>query len=80
MKLTIIFHGYEIRQINVECFNKMLNLFEQDRLPEKAEKLYFFCEGKKFVGVDNSTGDMWTEEFNTALKCLRWLIGAFEAE
>lgn len=25
------------------------------------------------VGIDNRTGDAWTEEFTSLLQCLRWL-------
>jgi hypothetical protein len=34
----------------------------------------FICrEGKKFIGIDNSDGDAWTEEFSTEAECVRWL-------
>lgn len=28
-----------------------------------------------FVGIDNSTGNAWTEEFRTADECIAWLLG-----
>ena len=34
----------------------------------------FLChEGDRYVGIDNSTGDAWTEEFKTLDACLEWL-------
>lgn len=32
----------------------------------------------KFVGIDNSKGDAWTEEFDTKHECLDWLEGKFQ--
>jgi len=35
---------------------------------------YYRRAGRRcYVGVDNSTGDAWTEEFTSRRKCLRWL-------
>lgn len=30
--------------------------------------------GKKFVGIDNSDGDAWVEEFSSEAECVRWLV------
>ena len=35
-------------------------------------------EGRKWVAVDNSTGDAWTEEFSCKRQAVRWLRGKFE--
>ncbi len=35
-------------------------------------------EGRKWVVVDNSTGDAWTEEFPCKRQAIRWLRGKFE--
>ena len=35
-------------------------------------------EGRKWVAVDNSTGDVWTEEFSRKNQAIRWLHGEFE--
>jgi hypothetical protein len=33
-------------------------------------------DGRKvYVGIDNSTGDAWTEEFGSKTACVRWLRG-----
>ncbi len=40
---------------------------------------YFLTkEGRKWVAVDNSTGDAWTEEFARKRQAIRWLRGKFE--
>ena len=36
--------------------------------------------GDKFVGIDNSTGDAWTEEFDELIDCLRWMAGEREED
>ncbi|MDE7243672.1 MAG: hypothetical protein K2O18_06825 [Oscillospiraceae bacterium] len=35
-------------------------------------------EGRKWVAVDNSTGDAWTEEFTRKRQAIRWLREKFE--
>lgn len=37
--------------------------------------LFYLEEREKFVGIDNSTGDAWTEEFPDKESCIRWLTG-----
>ena len=40
---------------------------------------YFYTkEGDTFVGIDNSTGDAWTEEFHSLRECTDWLFGLSE--
>lgn len=40
--------------------------------------LFLTKEGRKWVAVDNSTGDAWTEEFCRKHQAVRWLRGEFE--
>lgn len=37
--------------------------------------LFLIIENNMFVGIDNSTGKAWTEEFTDLNKCLKWLHG-----
>lgn len=37
--------------------------------------LYYLLDGDTYVGIDNSTGHAWTEEFDTFEKCKAWLEG-----
>lgn len=41
-------------------------------------RFYTLAKDGKYVGVDNATGDAWTEEFETIGECIRWLKGEFE--
>ncbi len=52
--------------------------------PEEADQIIIHCEplgrfytivGKTYVGIDNSTGDAWTEDFRSLSSCKRWLNG-----
>ena len=40
--------------------------------------LFLTKEGHKWVAVDNTTGDAWTEEFSRKHQAIRWLRGKFE--
>lgn len=37
--------------------------------------LFLSMEGDVVVGIDNQTGDAWTEEFEDRIECLKWLLG-----
>jgi hypothetical protein len=39
---------------------------------------FYLCEQGIHVGIDNRTGDAWTEEFGTKDECMDWLNGKFE--
>lgn len=38
--------------------------------------LFYQKDGDITVGIDNSTGEAWTEDFNSLDECLAWLEGA----
>lgn len=40
--------------------------------------LFLTKEGRKWVAVDNTTRDAWTEEFHRKRQAVRWLRGKFE--
>ena len=53
-----------------------VTLEEMKRIIDTREPrgLFYLKAGRRcYVGVDNSTGDAWTEEFTSRRKCLRWL-------
>lgn len=46
---------------------------------EYSPRGYFYTkEGDTFVAIDNSTGDAWTEEFQSLKECTDWLFGLGE--
>lgn len=38
--------------------------------------LFFLKEGTGYTGIDNRTGEAWTEEFTAKDDCLSWLKGS----
>lgn len=46
----------------------------QDIIVNRRPKGLFLCqEGLRWVAVDNSTGDAWTEDFSEKLEAVQWL-------
>ncbi len=37
--------------------------------------LFYHQDNDLWVGIDNTTGNAWTEEFNSKETCLAWLKG-----
>lgn len=40
--------------------------------------LFMFEDNGYFIGIDNSTGNCWVEEFITEDLCIKWLKGEIE--
>ena len=38
----------------------------------KPEGLFYHKDGDKFIGIDNSSRDAWTEEFHNLDRCIKW--------
>lgn len=55
---------------------RMITKAEADDIIATREPrgLFYLDTGKSFVGIDNSTGYAWTEEFDTLPKCRAWLL------
>lgn len=58
----------QIEEITAERAEEIIEKYE-------PEGLFFFTENGKYIGIDNSTGDAWTEEFETLEECEKWLKG-----
>jgi len=44
-------------------------------ITRKPRGLFYRRAGyRRYVGVDNSTGSAWMEEFRSRRQCLRWLL------
>lgn len=44
-------------------------------ITNRFPKGLFLCrEGSRWVAVDNTTSDAWTEDFSTSLKAIQWLM------
>lgn len=42
--------------------------------------LFFAYDAGKYIGIDNSTGNAWVEDFNDLETCFSWLLGTEEAD
>lgn len=57
-----------IKIINSDEAKKVINT-------RKSRGNFLILENNGFTGIDNTTGDAWTENFTDLSKCLRWLHG-----
>lgn len=55
-------------RVNTQTLRKIIDT-------RKPRGRFYTQEGSRFVGVDNLTGDAWTEDFRSRRKCLKWLKG-----
>ena len=62
----------EIRELNTEEINSLLLSGNGDGNYSPIGRFYH-KDGDIYVGVDNSTGDAWTEDFTSLEDCLAWL-------
>lgn len=46
----------------------------------KPRGMFFLTADNVVTGIDNRTGDAWTEDFATKRKCLMWLRGCRDEE
>jgi hypothetical protein len=61
----------EIKKITPEEASVII----ETRKPEGQFYLIDSIQGKRvYVGIDNSTGDAWTEDFKSLPACKRWLL------
>ncbi|MCL1951923.1 MAG: hypothetical protein FWF60_03765 [Oscillospiraceae bacterium] len=57
----------DIEKVTVETIRQIIST-------RQPRGLYYTKEGRRlYVGVDNSYGEAWTEDFPSRRKCLRWL-------
>lgn len=61
----------ELVEVNQEAMDYIIENMEE----EHTKGLFYCVDGDVVVGIDNSTNEAWTEEFNHAVKCKAWLKG-----
>lgn len=66
------------RQLGGKCMSAINLITEAEALKiietRRPIGLFMAWEGGKAIGIDNSTGDAWTEEFPDAKACTNWLL------
>lgn len=75
------------KELHMLCKNtdQSFKLIDLERLSEiirmrKPIGLFLLETEGKFIGIDNSTGNVWIEEFEEEAGCLEWLAGLFEVD
>ena len=64
------------KKLKIQCVSsEFLGQVIEHRI---SSGLFLTKEGRKWVAVDNTTGDAWTEEFSRKHQAIRWLRGKFE--
>lgn len=61
----------ELIEVNQEAMDYIVD----NRQEEHTKVLFYRIDSDVVIGVDNSTNEAWTEEFNHAVKCKAWLKG-----
>lgn len=56
----------KIKQITKEQAHKIIET-------RKPIGKFWLVDGEKFVGIDNTDGDAWTEDFTDVNECIAWL-------
>lgn len=75
--------GSDISKVSMKELHEILD--SADRGGKYRPYGYFYAydptgSAYKWVAVDNSTGDAWTEEFATEQDAIAWLNGEFEID
>lgn len=68
--LFVVFLKGEIQMNNIEVSVSKLNEIIESRQPAGV---FYANDNGIYIGVDNRTGDAWTEDFHTKNECLLWL-------
>lgn len=63
----------DLQEISQEAAKQLLDSCDGTGGRYEPLGLFYLQEGDKFVGIDNSDGNAWTEEFSDKESCLRWL-------
>lgn len=63
----------EISEITIEAADAIIG-------SQKPIGCFYCKDGDTFVGIDNSTGDAWTEEFSSLHDCVEWLMGGSDED
>lgn len=69
---------HKIEKITTKELDKLLNSSTVGKDNYRPLGLFYNDENKIVIGVDNSSGSAYVEEFKSVNKCKSWLKGEFE--
>lgn len=66
-----------VKEITKQDFDALMGSARIVAFSAKYEPrgLFYLREDGRVIGIDNSTGHAWTEEFDCVDQCKRWLNG-----
>lgn len=70
-----------VTTLNKEQIEEMQSIFNGNKMfPNKYIGVFMYKDGDKFLAIDNYSGEMFIEEFDTKEQCLDYLFGDPEEE
>lgn len=70
-----------IQVLSKEDMDKMFEIFEKDKIfPDKYIGLCMYKDGDKYLAIDNTSCEMYIEEFDTEEECTNYLFHGDEEE
>lgn len=75
--IDYLIEEYEIKELTEQEMNDLLNSTNSYIGNDYEPNGYFYRydeKSNKYVGIDNSDYNAWTEEFDTLKECIDWLV------
>lgn len=69
-----------IHNICKEKGYKIIDDYNEGKVKEIDKVCFIYKEDGVWVGIDNNSGDAWTEEFERKEDCIAWLKGEIDLE
>lgn len=68
--------GYRVEVVENDGIQKVSPEFAEAVIETREPKgLFWHFAGGRYVGIDNTDGEAWTEDFETKEECFAWLRG-----
>lgn len=66
--------GYRLEVVDNDGIQRVCQEFANQVIETKKPLGYFYTfAGGIYTGIDNGTGDAWTEDFSSYEECMKWL-------
>ena len=66
--------GYRLEVVDSDGIQRVCQEFANQVIETKKPLGYFYTfAGGIYTGIDNGTGDAWTEDFSSYEECMKWL-------
>lgn len=75
-----VLHTQTIQCVTKEFIDAILETENNGRYGGSYGLFYYCSNDGKYIAVDNSYGDAWTEEFDSYGECMLWLLGVVDSQ